>query len=589
MSFIIWYKLEIDEPPSDGGGLLAAVKSLLGVGLPVKVSNDVLSGAAYVVDSDITVSLQSGAVASSFEIKITNLPTATTDLLKSKHQDGMKNNKPLQTRVFLGYFDNLPGFTLKEPTFEGVILSLKSDVNDSGVMETVIKGQELAGYKLRTMCNPRKAIQGDQGVDDILKSLLSGTGVALADGHGLTKKYTDFTPEGRTILDAIRIIAGNLVNKDVTGVPVVVRDKKLFMANAVGAGDPVVTLSEDTDFVKEDDDADAQEPKLDQSPCPEDTSGGGTPGSSKKPVRAPVRPGLALTVLGNPQPRPGQVVTLKHSGKADEKWRIEQVDQRFSTSNGYTTDLRLAKANPGDASSNPSGAHGVVQRFRDLTEASPKQPIDVGEVSDYQSGADKKHLATLNYGQDAAPGEVAPSVTVPINQSGSQLLNKPIASPFAFHKCGLIVPVYPKMRALLAHNQGATNDAVVAGFVWSEDPRLEPPRNQPGDYWLCLPTELTSGLPSGKGVNDLIDASGKRIIQAKGVQIFVGTDKLPEVGERPAVPSSVDGAVVIEHQKGATITITPDGAVQIKTDNQDISLTNGQVTVKLSGSSVEVS
>jgi hypothetical protein len=51
MGFVIWYKLEIDEPPAAGAGLLGAVKSFLGVGLPVKVSNDILSGAAYIVDS----------------------------------------------------------------------------------------------------------------------------------------------------------------------------------------------------------------------------------------------------------------------------------------------------------------------------------------------------------------------------------------------------------------------------------------------------------------------------------------------------------------------------------------------------------
>jgi hypothetical protein len=44
-------------------------------------------------------------------------------------------------------------------------------------------------------------------------------------------------------------------------------------------------------------------------------------------------------------------------------------------------------------------------------------------------------------------------------------LNKPIASPFAWHKCGLVVPVYPGMKALLSHNLGLTDDSIVTGFL----------------------------------------------------------------------------------------------------------------------------
>jgi hypothetical protein len=602
MGFVIWYKLEIDEPPAAGAGLLGAVKSFLGVGLPVKVSNDILSGAAYIVDSDIKVSLQTGAVASTFELKITNLPTDTTELLKSKHDDGQKNQKPLQVKVFLGYFDDLPQFMTQTPVLEGAIIKLKSDVNDAGLMETTIKGQELSGYRLRTTCSPRQPMKGEQTVEDILKNLLSDTGIELDSSHGLTTKYSDFTPQGRTLLETIRRLAENLAEnvkdgRGRLGVPVVVRDKKLRIFKSVGAGDPVATLGDDIDIVKEDADHDSEEPKETQRRCSEDkaaTGGGGGAAPSgeadgERSLSNPARASLALTVLGNPKLHPGEMVTVKHVNKQDEHRRIEQVEHRFSMTAGFTTELRLVDAKPGEAAADPGGAHGVVQRFQDLAEATEKTPIDVGEVSDYQAGADNKHLATLNYGQDAAPGQIAPSVTAPVNQQGSQLLNKPIGSPFAFHKTGLVVPVYPKMRAVLAHNQGATNDAIVAGFLWSEDPRMEPPKNKPGDYWLCLPTELSNGLPSGKGVNDLTDAQGERVIQAKGLKIFVGTDKLPDVGERPAVPESLAGTIVIEHQNGATVTITKDGAINITTDNQDISLTNGTVSLKLSGASVEVS
>ena len=74
------------------------------------------------------------------------------------------------------------------------------------------------------------------------------------------------------------------------------------------------------------------------------------------------------------------------------------------------------------------------------------------------------------------------------------LTDKPIASPFAFDKCGLVVPVYQKMRALLVHGWNEPNDAVVDGFLWTSD--MTPPPNQAGDWWLCLPTQLDRRRPA---------------------------------------------------------------------------------------------
>jgi hypothetical protein len=171
-----------------------------------------------------------------------------------------------------------------------------------------------------------------------------------------------------------------------------------------------------------------------------------------------------------------------------------------------------------------------------------------------------------------------------------QLLNKPLLSPFAWHRCGLVVPVYEGMRALLAHNTNLTNDAIVAGFLWPEQPTYEPPENEQGDYWLSLPTEVDESgtkLPKGKGVNDLIDKSGLRVIQAKGLSIFVGNTGLPDVGKRPKVPA--DQTIVIEHQSKTKISIASDGAVKIETSGKDITLTNGSHSLTISSKSVEIS
>jgi len=230
-----------------------------------------------------------------------------------------------------------------------------------------------------------------------------------------------------------------------------------------------------------------------------------------------------------------------------------------------------------------------VNRVRDVIgRARDDHPaIDMGEVTTYASGADGKHVATMHYGQAPAASAVAPSVSSPIDTT-LDLHDKPIASPFAFDRTGLIVPVYPKMRALLAHNRGLVNDAGVTGFVWADNPVHRRPSNQPGDYWLALPSELDDdGLPTGKGVNDLIDASGRRVIQATGLHVLVGADALPEVGTRPDPPE--DDTVTIEHASGTTITIDPDGAVTITTNNNAITMTNGSVRLTLDGSTVAVS
>src|SRR5205807_1410893 len=125
-------------------------------------------------------------------------------------------------------------------------------------------------------------------------------------------------------------------------------------------------------------------------------------------------------------------------------------------------------------------------------------------------------------------------------------------------------------------NRGLVNDAVVAGFLWPDNPATRRPPNEPGDYWLALPTALDEDqLPTGPGVNDLIDATGHRVIQAAGLHLLVGADALPDVGVRPEPPT--DSTVTIEHQSGTTITIDADGAVTISTDGKPITLTNGGV------------
>jgi hypothetical protein len=573
MSFVIWYQVKIREA-APAGGLLAGAASLLGLGLPVSVSNDPFSG-SYILDADITVTMSAGAAADDFEVKLNNLPADVADMLKSKRTEGLAAGEPLEAEIHLGYFDQ-PSTTLgAQPVMVGAITSIRSTVSSDGTLVTVLKGQELGGYQLRTTC-VAEGRQGATSAEEFVKALAGRAKVELRPGSGLTKPLKDFTLVGDNALDALRQIA------ELAEAPLVIRDKTILMGKLVGAEAAPEPLDPDANIVKLDQVEESEEVV---EPCAKRTNG--------RRTSAP-RSRLDLTVLGNPRLRVGQNVVVKTADAPTGTLRIEKLVHRFSTTGGesaagYTCEVTAVVAEPGKPARPVGGARGIVDRFRDLSEgALDRRPaIDVGQVTDYAPGNKQKHLATLRYGQSPPVDAVAPSVEVEVDADPT-INNKPMASPFAFHKSGLIVPVYPGMRALLAHNRGLVNDAVVAGFLWPENPRYEPPKNEPGDYWLCLPTELGSdGRPTGKGVNDLIDKSGLRIIQVKGLHILVGADKLSDVGARPAVPA--ENTVVIEHQSGSKITIDSGGKVIIETKNKDVSLTNGSVTLKLTGAAVEVS
>ena len=89
MSFIIWYQVEIEEE-KPAGGLLGAAASLIGLGLPLKVSNSVLNG-AYILDADITVTMTAGDAV--FDPATTPTDTAATGV-----QGGTRSSTPRATR-----------------------------------------------------------------------------------------------------------------------------------------------------------------------------------------------------------------------------------------------------------------------------------------------------------------------------------------------------------------------------------------------------------------------------------------------------------------------------------------------------------
>ena len=548
MSFVMWYRVEIAAPGLPGG-----------LGLPVTVSNDVLAG-ALVLDAEITVTMTEGAATDTFEVTLINLPTSTADVIRAAQA-----TTPVTVTIHLGYFDEPTTRTTDAGlVLTGRVTRVSGCVDGDGYARTVLYGQESAGYLLR---NTEAAVGRSASTSglDFVGDLLQGTKVPLAANSTLPGDLTDFTVRSGSVLDALRALA------DRADVPLVVRDGQVYLGAAVGqAGDRAPTAF----------DPDVNLVSLD-SANGEDTSGALAP---------PVRDTVNLTVLGHPGLRVGQVATISGlSGVPTGSLRLSRVVHKFTISGGYTADVGLIAAGAGERAQVTTGVQVVVDRWRNLVDrARDDHPaIDMGEITEAAAEGTGKHLASVHYAQTPDPGVLAPSVASPVDPT-VDLHDTPISSVFAFDRTGLVVPVYAGMRALLAHNRGLVNDAVVAGFVWPDAPALRRPPNRPGDYWLALPTGLDGdGLPTGPGANDLVDAAGHRVIQAAGLHILVGADALPAVGTRPDPPA--DSSVTIEHQSGTTITVGADGAVTITTDDKPITLTNGGVSVTLDGSTVAVS
>jgi hypothetical protein len=577
MSLVIWYRLTVSEAAAPGAALTAVASAaasaagLPAVALPLSVSNDIFGG-SMILDADITITMTEGASADTFEATLSNLPGSVIAMLRSKVAAS-----PLAVDIQLGYFDEPQTTTGSRPVLKGRVTGIASWVGEDGLSRVKLTGQELGGYLLRST-DARVALAGAASADDFAAAVVRSAGLTLAAGSTIgvsTENFTLRTPSG---LAALQNLA------DLNSAPIVVRDGLVLVGPAVGAATDVapVAFDPEVNLVARGDGQ--QEQSLVNAPPPDtdDESGGSQAPGTKLPLSTQ----LELTVLGHPGLRVGQVATVKNLDDVPPgPLRIAKVEHQFGVRSGYVCQVTLVAAPTGQRVDAGTGVQAVVdrlqlaaQRGRDTHPA-----IDIGEVSTYAAGADGKHQATLFYGQKLAPGVVAPSVQSPVDDQ--QLHDKPLSSPFAFGACGLITPVYPKMRALLAHNASLVNDAVVTGFIWPDS--ASRPADQPGDYWLALPTGLgPDGMPSGKTVNDLTDAAGYRVLQARGLHILVGMDALPSAGTRPSPPT--DDTVTIEHKSGTTIVIGTDGGVTITTSSKPIKLSNGGVSLTLDGSAVKV-
>ncbi|MFD9724993.1 hypothetical protein [Streptomyces sp. NPDC059072] len=571
MSFAIRYSLTVAEEETKGSvtGVVAkagaaaeaaaeAAGPLTGLGglatLPLTVSNDVLGG-SLVLDADITVTMGEGAVASTFEVVLVNLPAQTVTTLRDTLA-----RRPLAATVRLGYFDDPT--VGRHPVMTGRIVKLNSWVAEDGLSRVRLTGQDAGGYALRM--TPAGVHRAESATAlEFAEKVAEAAGLTVADKSELATPLTDHTVRNPSALDALRELA------DTARAPVVIRDRRVLIGRAVGTDDPApVAFDPEVNLVSY---GDAQgEETLVVAPGEE---------------RPPTRNSLDLVVLGHPDLRVGQTAAFHRFPDAPTgTLRVNRLVHRFGVRTGYVCEVQLVAARAGEFVEAVDGVRAVADRLDAGAQRTllARPSVDVGEVSAYKSAG---HQVSLRYGQSPPPSTSMPSVTAPVGDD--VLLDKPVAAPFAFGPCGLMTPVYPGMRALLAHNRNLVNDAAVVGWLWPRTPGARAPAPEPGDHWLALPTGTGSdGQPTGPGVNDLTDAKGGRIIQARGLHILVGTPKLPQVGTRPTPPD--DDTVTIEHHTGTTIAIDPSGAVTVRTDGPAITLTNGTVSLSLDGASVQV-
>jgi len=306
-----------------------------------------------------------------------------------------------------------------------------------------------------------------------------------------------------------------------------------------------------------------------------------TDGATSRPVTArgataaasPMA-GQEFKIAGIPSLRPSDVVTL-----GTDQFRVQAVTHKFTRYGGYVCTGRAlspsASHDEAQKAGQPSASVVARQLQQNLLQRDRNRPaVDIGEVNAYKAGA---QTATLDLGHDSKPGMPSPSVQATLRDKPVSFNDKPISSPFAFFGCGLVTPVFPKMRALLTHAWNEPEDAVCNGFVWTSE--MTPPNNKAGDWWLRLPTQLDSGSgqPTGVVVDDLTAMNGQRVIKVKGMTITIGAGLLASASDdRPK--SEVDESLTVTAGQNTKLTVK-DGTIEMAVGSLKLTVGDGKVSV----------
>lgn len=287
-----------------------------------------------------------------------------------------------------------------------------------------------------------------------------------------------------------------------------------------------------------------------------------------------------------------QLSLLGINAVGDAAW-----DTRASSASAPTTDRPSGSSDPAAA------AAAQVKRVH-ATALEELRTVEVGEVRAVNTNASgavepPSQTETIWEGLVRSDGRANAARRLPIQrEQPTPWQSIAYLSPFAWGKCGLVLPRYPGTRVVLAHRNGRADDKLDIGALWESG---HGPVSQPGDWWLSLPVvdgsppssvgdKETPGEHNGKVSQDLTDAAGNRWIEVGELTIRVGKDALENAGTRPKDPASPRGAITIEHTKGAAkLVIKPDGSIEITCKNLMIDAgQSGTITMKAKKVDVEV-
>jgi hypothetical protein len=583
MGVILWHRITFETPD-------------------LTVSNDVLDG-DLVLDADVRVDYRIGRAAG-FQIGIANLPLRTTlALAKAVEESSTDAGGGIGVSVDLGYFDGGP----KEPAVKGRVDRVRTEEGQRPM--TVLEGYENAGFRLlNTTSNgpngPRTSIS-EAGPDVTVKQAVDAIlGPAQVKAAGLVTPNMTRGPLSMVAGSAFELL--DAFAREV-GAEFLVHENQVQFGTAVtfpGAGGPpsVPSPAALRGLLSSGDTLVTIDPLVGAPLAEFRPVVLGPRRGRRTAVRQPAQASVEafdFTVLGMPSLRAGQLVipsVAEYANRFNE-FRIIDVTHSYLRSAGYVCKGRAVRFDAAaEAGVNRqrtelgrrAGPASVVSRINERAQNDrlTHPSIDVGAI---RSAKHEERSATFAYPQEAATAAASPSTEDEISTTDAQVFDKPVASPFAWHKVGLSVPLYPGMRALLVQRHDVREDAVAAGFVWAKAPnsKMEPPAAAEGDWWLCLPTELDGdGLPTGSAANDLVAKDGRRVIEVPGLNLRVGKKLLSNVGERPKEGNADE--LLIEHGSGTKVTIASDGSVTVDAKGP-IKLTAGGTTLAVGDGKVKVS
>jgi hypothetical protein len=305
--------------------------------------------------------------------------------------------------------------------------------------------------------------------------------------------------------------------------------------------------------------------------------------------------GFVTTVTG---------VALKDGARDDNAWDPDPpANASDSASNNGRSQGSTGSSSNDAALAVRNAAESAAARFRhpDVAEIRSINPTGTG------SAEPPAQTEKVWRGLVATDGRPSEARRLAVQRRQPETVNGvAYASPFAWGKCGLVLPRYPGSRVLLVHRNGNASDPVDVGAVWESG---HGPESQAGDWWLILPVDVAESDRSsiadseaapaehtGSVTSDLIDAKGNRVIEVGELTLRVGRNSLKQAGQRPERGSEENG-ITIEHADGdAKITIDKNGKITIHAqqglvitaEQGDISLEAKAGDVKLKGTNIDV-